>query len=104
MLYGHFPVVRFDLSERLSYNSQKIPPPITVLLHTNLGLAEVGGGGGARLSWEDDEEDSSSSSGEEGDPALPAPEWLAAPPIKEGEESAREAVPLLDSFLGRRTG
>ena len=42
------------------------------------------------------------SSGEEGD-WLPAPE-LAAPISDAGEDSAREAVPLLDSFLGRRTG
>ena len=75
---------------------------MTILLHTNLGLAEDGGGGGARLSWEDEEEDSSSSSGEEGD-WLPAPE-LAAPISDAGEDSAREAVPLLESFLGRRTG
>ena len=84
-------------------------PPITVLpFHTNLGLAEVGGGGGARLSWEEEEEEedssSSSSSGDEGD-WLPAP--VSAFPIScsdAGEDSAREAVPLLEPFFGRRTG
>ena len=81
-------------------------PPITILLHTNLGLAEVGGGGGARLSWEDEEAESSSGF-EEWDWLPDRPEWWAPapPPIRDaGEDSALEAVPLLDSFLGRRTG
>ena len=92
-----------------SFSRDSSLPRFPCSLHqTNLGLAEVGGGGGARLSCEDEdvEDDSpsasspSSSSGEEGD-------WLPGPPTPisdAGEESAREAVPLLESFLGRRTG
>ena len=99
----------YNFSSLDSSHEGEIPPRFPCPPHhTNLGLAEVGGGGGARLSCEDeDAEDSpsaspsSSSSGEDGD-------WLPGPPptpiSDAGEESAREAVPLLESFLGRRTG